>query len=394
MDRIRNPYAPGAGTPPPELVGRDHIIDDVAVALERIKIGRSSKHIVMVGLRGVGKTVLLGRMREDAEISGILTSHIEAPENRSLPSIISPQLLAILLRLSRREKAKRLAQRALGILAGFVNAVKVNYHDVQVSVNFEPESGSADTGDLEYDLRELLASVGQAAKADQNCVALFVDELQYVREEQLGALVSALHFVSQRRLPIALVGAGLPQVRGQLGRAKSYAERMFDFPQIDALSREDATMAIAKPALSEGVEFEPGAIQSVVTRTEGYPYFLQVWGRFAWDLAPASPITMHDVDHASSLAVTDLDHNFFLVRFDRLTQWEKRYLLAMAHLGPGPHRSGDIAQQLKREVTSVGKIRSNLIDKGMIWSPAHGDTAFTVPMFDQFMKRIMPDPSA
>ena len=394
MDRIRNPYAPGAGTPPPELVGRDEIREDVRVATERIKIGRSSKNIVLVGLRGVGKTVLLDRMREDAEINGICTLHIEAPESRSLPAIIAPQLITVLLQLTRRDNAKQLAEKALRALAGFVNAVKVKYHDVEVSLNFEPEPGLADTGDLEYDLRELFGSVGNAARADQNCVALFIDELQYVKEEELAALISTLHFIAQRKLPIVMIGAGLPQVRGQLGRAKSYAERMFDFPQIDALSSEDATTAITKPALHEGVKFEPAAVENVVARTKGYPYFLQVWGKYSWDLAQTSPITNTVVEDASLHAVADLDDNFFLVRFDRLTQWEKRYLRAMAQLGQGPHRSGDIARQLGRGVTSVGKIRSNLIAKGMIWSPAFGDTAFTVPMFDEFIIRIMPDTSA
>ena len=394
MDRIRNPYAPGAGTPPPELVGRDETREDVRVALERTKIGRPNKNIVIVGLRGVGKTVLLDRMREDAENTGMCTLHIEAPENRSLPSIIAPQLLTVLLQLSRRQKAKQLAEKALRALAGFVNSVKVRYHDVEVSLDIEPEHGLADTGDLEFDLRELFAAVGHAARADQNCVALFLDELQYVKEEELSALISAFHFIAQRKLPIVMIGAGLPQVRGQLGRAKSYAERMFDFPQINALSYEDATTAITKPALQEGVEFEHAAIENIISRTQGYPYFLQVWGKYSWDLAGSSPITNDNVEDASQQAVADLDDNFFLVRFDRLTQWEKRYLRAMAQLGHGPHRSGDIAHELGREVTSVGKIRSNLIAKGMIWSPAHGDTAFTVPVFDGFMIRIMPEPVA
>ena len=391
MDRILNPYSPGAGSRPPELVGRDHIREDVRVALERIKIGRSSKNIVMVGLRGVGKTVLLDRMREDAEINGICTLHIEAPESRSLPAIIAPQLHSVLLRLSRRESAKQLAEKGLVALAGFVNALKLKYQDIEISLNFEPELGLADSGDLEHDLRDLFSSVGDAAKASQNCVALFIDEIQYVKEEELAALVSMFHFIAQRSMPIAMIGAGLPQVRGQLGRAKSYAERMFDLPQIDALSDQDAKAAISKPALQHDVEFEHAAIDNIVSKTKGYPYFLQVWGKYSWDLAEKSPITNQNVQNATSQALADLDNNFFLIRFDRLTQREKSYLWAMAHLGPGPHRSGDIAKELGREVTSIGKIRSNLINKGMIWSPAHGDTAFTVPMFDEFMIRIMPE---
>lgn len=390
MDFILNPYAPGAGTQPPELAGRDELRKNANIALERIKIGRPSTNIVMVGLRGVGKTVLLDRMREDAEAKGFYTLHIEAPENRSLPSIIAPQLRTVLLRLSKRENAKQLAEKGLKALAGFVSGLKVSYHDIEVRLDFEPEPGLADSADLENDLRDLFVSVGDAAKADGSCLALFLDELQYVKEDELAALVSTFHFVAQRKLPIAMIAAGLPQVRGQLGRAKSYAERMFDFPRVDALSSEDAKIAIERPASQEGVTFESNAIENVISKTKCYPYFLQVWGKYSWNVAESSPITKEVVEVASELAIADLDDSFFLVRFDRLTPSEKKYLRAMAELGPGPHRSGDIAQQLAREVTALAPTRSQLIGKGMIWSPAHGDTAFTVPMFDEFMLRIMP----
>jgi GTPase SAR1 family protein len=390
MDPVRNPYAPGAGTPPPELAGRDELLETIRIALERVRAGRPTKSILMVGLRGVGKTVLLDRMRDDAEASNIHTIRVEAPEGRSLPAILAPQLRQALLRLSRNAQAKDLAQRALRGLAGFAKALKVRYQDIQVTFDFEPEPGLADNGDLEHDLQALLEVTGEAAKKAGTALAIFVDELQYVAEEELAALITALHRTAQRSLPVVLVGAGLPQLPGRMGRAKSYAERLFDFPPVGPLSPEAARVAIVKPASDQGVSVTDDALQLIFRQTQGYPYFLQEWGKHAWDVAASSPITLRDVERASQSAITALDESFFRVRFDRLTPMQKKYLRAMAELGPGPHRSGDIANQLDREVTSLGPTRSQLIAKGMIWSPSHGDTAFTVPLFDEFLHRIMP----
>jgi AAA ATPase domain len=390
MDPIANPYAPGAGSPPPELAGRDGIREEIHVALERIRRGRQSKSVLMVGLRGVGKTVLLDRMRQDAEGEGIHCLRIEAPEDRSLPAIIAPELRQTLLRLSFNEAAKDLAKRGLRALAGFAKGLKMKYQDIEVGIDYEPEPGLADNGDLARDLEALLEAAGAAAKAARTALALFIDELQYVSERELAALITSLHRAAQRQLPVVLVGAGLPQLRGQMGTAKSYAERMFDFPVIGPLDSEAARTAIVKPAQDEGVEYEKAAVDSIVNQTEGYPYFLQEWGKHAWETAQTSPITLKDVKKASVLAVAALDESFFRVRFDRLTPVQKQYLRAMAELGPGPHRSGDIAETLRRSVTSLGPTRSQLISKGMIWSPSHGDTGFTVPMFDAFMRRIMP----
>ena len=390
MDPVNNPYAPGAGTPPPELAGRDDLRETVRIALERVRAGRPTKSILMVGLRGVGKTVLLDKLREDAEAVGMQTIRVEAPENRSLPAILAPQLRQALLRLSRNEQARELAQRALRGLAGFAKALKLKYADIEVGFDLEPEPGLADNGDLEHDLQALLEVAGAAAKKAGTALTMFVDELQYVEEEQLASLITALHRTAQRSLPVVLVGAGLPQLPGKMGRAKSYAERLFDFPQIGPLNPEAARLAISKPAADQGVDVEEEALARIVQETRGYPYFLQEWGKHSWDAADHSPITLEDVDAATITAIAALDESFFRVRFDRLTPLEKKYLRAMAELGPGPHRSGDIAEQLGREVTSFGPTRSQLIVKGMIWSPSHGDTAFTVPLFDEFMKRIMP----
>jgi hypothetical protein len=390
MDPIENPFAPGAGTPPPELAGRDELRETVRVALERVRRGLPTKSVLMVGLRGVGKTVLLDSMRDAAESAGIQTVRIEAPESRSLPALLAPQLRQALLRLSRNALAKDLAERALRALAGFARALKVKFDDIEVGIDLEPEPGLADNGDLEHDLQALMEAVGLAAQRAGTALALFIDELQYVEEDQLAALITALHRAAQRRLPVVLVGAGLPQLRGQMGRAKSYAERLFDFPEVGPLPERDARSALVKPLEHEGVKIEEPALQNIVARTSGYPYFLQEWGKHSWDAADTSPITQADVELASKSALAALDESFFRVRFDRLTPLEKRYLRAMAELGAGPHRSGDIAEMLGRKVTALGPTRNQLISKGMIWSPNHGDTAFTVPLFDEFMRRIMP----
>lgn len=389
MNPIDNPFAPGAGTPPPELAGRDELRETIRVAVERTRRGLPTKSILMVGLRGVGKTVLLDRMRDDTEAAGIHTVRIEAPEERSLPALLAPELRQALLRLSRNEKAKVMAKRALSGLAGFARALKVRYGDIEVGLDFAPEPGLADNGDLERDLAALLEVVGDAAKDAATALIVFIDELQYIAEDELAALITALHRTAQRRLPITLVGAGLPQLRGRMGRAKSYAERLFDFPEIGALEDTEARIAIAKPIEAQGVQIAETALRQIIRETHGYPYFLQEWGKHTWDTASASPITLGDVKIASQSAVAALDESFFRVRFDRLTPLERKYLRAMAELGAGPHRSGDIARILKREVTSLGPTRSQLISKGMIWSPSHGDTAFTVPLFDEFMRRVI-----
>ncbi|WP_133670973.1 ATP-binding protein [Burkholderia pseudomallei] len=391
MDPIRNPFAPGAGSAPPELAGRDDVREQVRICLERLRLRRAAKSVLLIGLRGVGKTVLLDQMRHDAEQSGVHTVRIEAPESRSLPALLAPQLRLALLRLNRVEAAREAAIRGLKALAGFAGKLKVKYNDIEVGLDYAPEAGLADNGDLEGDLAALLEEVGRSAQAAGTVLAVFIDELQYVEEDQLAALISALHRCAQQRLPVTVIGAGLPQLRGRMGEAKSYAERLFDFVEIGPLPIVDAERAITVPAEEEGVEVEPEAVKRIVQETSGYPYFLQEWGKSAWDVADASPITLTDVTNASELAVAALDESFFRVRFDRLTPAEKQYLRAMADLGPGPHRSGDIAARLGRKVESLGPIRSGLISKGMIWSPTYGDTAFTVPLFDEFMKRIMPE---
>ncbi|RBP15914.1 AAA ATPase-like protein [Roseiarcus fermentans] len=389
MDPRTNPYAPGAGTPPPELAGRDGVIEQAAIALDRVRSGRQAQSLIFHGLRGVGKTVLLNRVRQDAEARGIVGVRMEAPEGRSLPALLAPSLRASLLRLDRGEAVMAGARKALGALAGFISSLKVKYQDIQIGMDITPLAGLADSGDLDNDLGELVAAVGEAAAERQTAIVLFIDELQYVPEDQLAALIMAFHNANQLQLPVTMIAAGLPQLLGQMGRAKSYAERLFQFVSIDRLDRAAATVALCVPAQKAGAAFDSDAVEEILAQTHCYPYFLQEWGKHCWDEARTSPMNLDDARAANDRAIAELDASFFRVRFDRLTPSEKRYMRAMAELGPGPHRSGDVSDILRKKVTTVAPTRATLIAKGMIYSPSHGDTAFTVPLFDGFMKRIM-----
>jgi hypothetical protein len=390
MDPRINPYSPGAGNPPPELAGRDATIERAAIALDRIRNGRAARSLILVGLRGVGKTVLLNRIRRDAEARGIVVTAIETPEDRSLPGVLVPALRNGLLQLSRIEALKSRLDAAGRALASAARSFKLKFQDVEFNVDIAPEAGVADSGDIERDLSDLMIAVGRAAKERRTALVLAIDELQYVPEVQMSALIAALHRASQEQLPITMVAAGLPQLIGLAGRAKSYAERLFEFAEIGRLDESDAEQALCRPAEREGVRFSPEAIGEILTRTEGYPYFLQEWGKHSWDIAKTSPIRGVDAVEATESALLELDASFFRVRFDRLTPAEKRYMRAMAELGPGPHRSGDIAEMLGKKVTAVAPTRSSLVAKGMVYSRGHGDNAFTVPLFDGFMKRMGP----
>lgn len=366
------------------------VIEEASIALDRIRNGLHAKSLMLVGLRGVGKTVLLNRLHNDAMAAGLVTVLLEAPEQRSLPALLAPFLRMGLLKLDRVAQGADLAKRALRALGGFVQAARLKYHDIEFGVDLGVEPGVADSGDLSADLTSLFQTVGEASRGAKTAVALFIDELQYVAEGELQGLITALHRCSQLQLPITLVGAGLPLLYGQLGEAKSYAERLFDFRPIGALSAPAARAALSEPARRQQVAFASEALDAILEQTQCYPYFLQEWGKHAWNYAAGSPISLEDVQGAHDIVVADLDAGFFQVRLDRLTPAEQRYLRAMAELGPGPHRSGDVAKVLKMKVESAAPIRSGLIKKGMAFSPAHGETAFTVPLFDQYLKREMP----
>ncbi len=391
MDPLRNPFSPGAGSPPPELAGRADILKKALIALARVKAGRPEKSLLLVGLRGVGKTVLLHRISELAKKQGYSALMIEACENKSLPAILVPPLRQVLFSLDRGELLSEKVKRGLRVLKGFVSGVRARVGDVEIGMDIDPERGVADSGDLEADLAQLCLAVGEAAKDRHTAIALIIDEMQYLKEEELSSLIMAAHKVSQHSLPLIVIGAGLPQLRAKAGNAKSYAERLFDYPEIGKLESTDAKHALQEPVQSEGVSFTSDALDEIMRSTDGYPYFLQEWGYQSWALAHESPIDGDVARRATKESINRLDQNFFRVRFDRLTPKEREYLRAMAELGSGPQRSGDIADMLGVEVQRVAPLRSILISKGMIFSPAHGDTAFTVPLFGDFMKRIMPD---
>ncbi len=390
MDPVRNPFAPGAGTPPPELAGRDRLLSELNTELKRLRQGVPHRSAILVGLRGVGKTVLLNRIQEMAESLGFKTHSLEAHEDKSLPGLLIPPLRSILLSLDAGQALSANVKRSLRVLKSFASVLKakVTFNEsVDVELGIEPERGVADSGDLEHDLSQLLVSVGEAAKARSAAVCLLIDEIQYLSESEFSALIMALHQVAQRKLPLMMVAAGLPLILGLAGRSKSYAERLFQFPAVGALDNEAARRALEVPAKMQKARFTHGAIDTILHRTQHYPYFLQQWGYEAWNAAARSPITESDIATATKTAIRQLDESFFRVRFDRLTKREKDYLFAMVEVGGVQQRSGDIAEKLGVKVTSIGPLRSSLIRKGMIYSPAHGDNAFTVPLFDGFLKR-------
>ena len=387
MNIVLNPFSPGAGTPPPALVGRQELLEKARVAVERVRALRSEKSLLLVGLRGVGKTVLLRTIADMAEELRCQVIFIETPEDQSLPELLAPPLREALLRLDAMAGLNEKVKRALRVFRSFLGTIKVgNEH---ISLEIDPEFGTGDSGNLQADLSALFLAVAEAAKARGTALVLILDELQYLREQEFRALITALHAVGQKQLPLVLFGAGLPQLVGLAGKAKSYAERLFLFPAVGPLGLGEATEALQRPVKTQDVEFTEGAMRLIFELTRGYPYFLQEWGYELWNFAQSSPITEENVTAATPGIIRKLDENFFRVRFDRLTPSEKKYLRAMAELGDGPHRSGDLAAVLKAPVQSVAPVRSSLIRKGMTYSPAHGDIDFTVPLFAGFMRRVM-----
>jgi GTPase SAR1 family protein len=391
MNPLTNPFSPGAGNQPPALAGRSELLHKVEVLLARVKAGRSEQSLFMVGLRGVGKTVLLNRVREMAEAQGYQALLIEAHENKPLPLLLLPPLRQTLFALDRMQNVSQKVKRGLRVLRSFIGGVKVKLGDAEFGLDIDPETGSADSGDLEADLAELFVAVGEAAADRGSAVAIIVDELQYMTEVEMSALIMAIHRVSQRSLPLVLIGAGLPQLVGLAGKSKSYAERLFIYPEVGALSLEDASLALQGPVSTQGVSFTPEALAEIFRVTQGYPYFLQEWGYQSWNMAEQSPINLPLIQRTTIASTARLDQSFFRVRFDRLTPREKDYLSALAEMGAGNQRSGGVAERLGVKVQTIAPLRSSLIKKGMIYSPAHGDTAFTVPLFDQFMLRTMPE---
>ncbi len=389
-----NPFAPGAGAPPPELAGRGPILENAAIALDRLRNGLHARSMILVGLRGVGKTVVLNRIHIHAQESGYHAAFLEAREGKTLAELLLPALRHILYTLNLRENVSDKTRRALRVLRSFLGALglkaKAGLGELEFELAINPETGTADSGDFEADLSELLQAVGEAAADRNRAIALCIDEIQYLHEKEFGALIMALHRVSQRKLPLVLVAAGLPQVRALAGRSKSYAERLFEYPEIGQLRLSEAEVALQIPARQQGASFSHQALNEIFNVTQGYPYFLQQWGYEAWNTAAGPIIELEDIHRTNKLAIRRLDQSFFRVRFDRLTPREKDYLRALAEMGPNAHRSGEIAARLGVKIQSVAPVRDALIRKGMIYSPIYGETAFTVPLFDEFMRRVMP----
>lgn len=386
MDATVNPYRPGAGTKPPVLRGRDDLFDRFEAIIGHALNQRPGKSLMLLGLRGVGKTVLLNQFSRIAEHKGYDVGHIEARESMDMPLLLANRLRRILATLHRRRPSQKI-MRAMRILKAFSYQLP---DGSLFTLDVESLRGYADSGVLGDDLTDLLTAVGEAAADQGRGVLLSVDEIQYLGHEEMGGLIAAVHRTVQLDLPVVLVGAGLPELLKMAGEAKSYSERLFEFPFINSLSEEDAAAAIALPAQSLGVEYADAALDDIFARSRGYPYFLQGWGFYVWNEADRSPIGPETVHAAAESVVDHLDRDFFAVRFDRLTESQKIYLRAMADLESGAVRSGAVADRLGISVEKVASRRKALINKGMIYSPRHGLAAFTVPEFGDFLRRQMP----
>lgn len=391
MDKVTNPFSPGAGNPPPELSGRHATLEAVSIVLQRVAIGKPVQYPVLVGLRGVGKTVLLVHARADAEARNFIVIEAEAHDGKPLPELLVPGIRRALLQLNLVDRARDMATRGLRVLKGFLGALKVKVGELELSMSMGAEAGTGDSGDLEADLPDLFRSLGEAAKAAGRPVVIVIDELQYLSDGEFSALIMAMHKINQERLPIAFVGAGLPQILALAGNSKSYSERLFAYHEIGALADADARDAVVAPLLHEGANIAPDAIDHILAATDRYPYFLQQWSYEAWNVAAGPVIDLADARAADPLAVAALDASFFRVRLNRCTTGEKNYMRALAELGPGAHRSAAIAAVLGKKSTTAAPIRDRLIRKGMIYAPVYGETAFTVPRFDEFMRRTIPD---
>lgn len=386
MDLINNPYSPGAGVPPPELAGRENILRDAEHIIKRVQNGYAAQSLILLGLRGVGKTVLLNRIDQIAENAGCETSIFEADMERTLPQLLTQQLHRLLLKLDRRKRMGDEVQKAFSLLQAFAGIFRVHMGEFQVGV-----AGPLVTGDLSIDLTDLLVAVGKAAKARSTVAVILIDEVQYIAKDDLGALIMALHRISQRQLPLLFFGAGLPQLAQLAGDAKSYSERLFTYPRVGPLEPAGARKALVEPARRENIEYDADALEIIIKETEGYPFFLQVWGSQIWQAAESSPICAADAREASKRAVQALDESFFKVRFERLTERQQHYARAMAEFGNEPANSTAVANLLGMTVKKAAPVRDEVIKKGMAYSPKRGLVAFTVPKFDEYMKRAMPD---
>jgi hypothetical protein len=386
MDPRRNPYAPGAGTKPPVLAGRDRQIESFDILLERLENGYAEQSMIITGLRGVGKTVLLDVFREKAESRDWATVEWEIEKNSTFAPKMAAHVRRALLQIAPKARWTDRLLRAASILKSFTLTFSSD-GAMTAGLDVEAFDGRGDSGVLPEDLTDLFIAIGEAAYDQGVGVVFLIDEIQFLRKPELEALIVALHRCTRRSLPITLVGAGLPQIPRLAGEARSYSERLFRFSRIGELEAADARDALVLPAREAGIEFAPEAVGFMVDYTQGYPYFLQEYGRIVWDETSASPVSADDVQSVLPLVEAGLDESFFRVRAERATELELRYLYAMAELGAKPQRASEVARRIRRTVEQAGPIRSRLIDKGLLYTPGHGYAAFTVPQFDRYLLR-------
>ena len=386
MDPRDNPYTPNAGARPPLLAGRDHLLAAFDLLLARLSRGRTEQSMIVTGLRGVGKTVLLGEFRTMAEAADWVAVEAEITRQTAFGQVMALLARRALLQIAPRTRWRDRARRAAGVLRSFTFTVSAD-GSWTAGLDLEPVEGEGDSGLLADDLSDVFVALGEAAREHETGVVFLFDEMQLLSAEELEALIAALHKTVQRALPITLAGAELPLIPRLAGEAKSYAQRLFTFPVIDCLPEAEATKALVEPAESAGAHFEPCAAAEIVAYAEGYPYFIQEYGRAVWDAAEGVIIDRAVVDAVRGLVEAKLDAGFFRVRVERAAQHELRYLRAMAGLGPGPHKASAVAAVLGSTSARLAPTRARLIDKGLLYTPAYGLAAFTVPQFDRYLLR-------
>lgn len=393
MDPVRNPYSPGAGSRPPALVGREREIDAMDVALQRLLQGRDARSQLLVGLRGVGKTVLLNEFEMIAGARGFFHEHLEVNEDGVLAAGLVAAFRRALLAMDAKRRIGERVRRALGILKAF--SMRFGPSGFELSIDVDPVPGPADSGDLAMDLAALFVEIGEVARDHDSGVLVTIDELHYVDRPTLTALIVGLHRAAQLRLPITVAGAGLPSLPAVAGEAKTYAERMFMFSRIESLSPDLAMEALITPATDEGVRWDKGALRRIIEVTQGYPYFVQAFGKVVWDVANGpTRITLDDVERSLPVAIAELDDGFYRARAERTNDTERAYLRAMAELEPGPIKSAEVAALLGRSTSALAPARDHLIKRALCYSPRLGEIDFTVPLFGDFMKRWLPLPPA
>ncbi|GAA2869876.1 ATP-binding protein [Pseudonocardia halophobica] len=392
MDPVRNPFAPGAGQRPPELAGRDREVDAFEIVLERVARGRPERSLVLTGLRGVGKTVLLGELRSMAVRAGWGSGKIEARPDADLRRPLSAALHRAIRDLAVQHPRQERVDEVLGVLKAF--ALRASPDGARMRERWQPgidvpvRNGRADSGDIEIDLVELFTEVAELASEVATGIAILIDEMQDLRPDDVSALCAACHELSQSRMPLVVVGAGLPHLPAVLSASKSYSERLFKYARIDKLDRKDADFALLAPAEREEAAFDAEALDQLYERSGGYPYFVQAYGKASWDAAPTSPIRADDVALAAPEAEAELAVGFFGSRYERATPAEREYLRAMAELAEGtdePVVTSTIAQHLERKPSSLSPARDSLLKKGLVFSAQRGQIAFTVPHFGRYL---------